>query len=57
MTPIGYARVSTTDQNLDIQVSRLKAAGCDIVRSETGSGASRSGRTELETIMEFLRRR
>lgn len=55
MPRIGYARVSTTDQVLDIQIARLKAAGCDIVRHETGSGASRSGRTELETIMQFLR--
>lgn len=55
MTRVGYARVSTTDQELDIQVARLKAAGCEIVRSETGSGASRTGRTELETIMQFLR--
>lgn len=55
MSRIGYARVSTTDQRLDIQIGQLKAAGCDIVRSETGSGASRSGRTELETIMQFLR--
>ncbi|NEI66525.1 recombinase family protein [Rhizobium leguminosarum] len=55
MTRIGYARVSTSDQALDIQIARLKAAACDIVRSETGSGSSRSGRTELETIMEFLR--
>ncbi|MFK0206376.1 recombinase family protein [Agrobacterium sp. NPDC090283] len=33
----------------------MKAAGCETVRSETGSGASRTGRTELETIMQFLR--
>src|SRR3546814_14486610 len=51
---IGYARVSTTDQDLDIQIGRLKNAGCKIIRSETGSGASRSGRTELETIMQFM---
>jgi DNA invertase Pin-like site-specific DNA recombinase len=51
---LGYARVSTTDQELDIQSARLKAAGCEIIRSETGSGASRKGRSELETIMQFL---
>lgn len=51
---IGYARVSTIDQDLDIQNERLKAAGCEIIRSETGSGASRKGRSELETIMQFL---
>lgn len=55
MSRVGYARVSTTDQDLDIQIARMKAAGCEIVRSETGSGASRTGRTELETIMQFLR--
>ncbi|URK89256.1 recombinase family protein (plasmid) [Rhizobium sp. RCAM05350] len=55
MTRVGYARVSTTDQDLDIQIARLRTAGCEIMRSETGSGASRSGRTELETIMQFLR--
>ena len=55
MTRVGYARVSTIDQDLDSQVARLKAAGCEILRSETGSGASRTGRTELETIMQFLR--
>src|SRR3546814_11003075 len=55
MTRVGYARVSTIDQALDIKVARLKAAGCDILRSETGSGATRTGRTELETNMHFLR--
>ncbi len=54
MARIGYARVSTTDQDLDIQNECLKAAGCEIIRSETGSGASRKGRSELETIMQFL---
>lgn len=55
MARVGYARVSTTDQDLDIQVARLRAAGCDVVRSETVSGASRQGRGELETVMQFLR--
>lgn len=54
MARIGYARVSTSDQDLDIQNERLKVAGCEIIRSETGSGASRKGRSELETIMQFL---
>ena len=54
MACIGYARVSTTDQDLDIQKERLKAAGCEIIRTETGSGASRTGRSELDTIMQFL---
>lgn len=55
MTKIGYARVSTTDQDLDLQHNKLKAEGCEIVRSEKISGASRAGREELQTIIEFLR--
>ncbi len=55
MARIGYARVSTTDQDLDIQYARLKAEGCEIVRSEKISGASREGRGELATVIEFLR--
>ena len=55
MPRIGYARVSATSQDLDIQKARLNHAGCEIIRSETGSGASRDGRPELETILEFLR--
>jgi DNA invertase Pin-like site-specific DNA recombinase len=55
MTQIGYARVSTTDQNADTQVERLKAAGCEIVRQEKVSGRSREGRTELATVIDFIR--
>lgn len=55
MSLIGYARVSTADQNTDTQVERLKAVGCDIVRQEKVSGRSRDGRTELETILDFIR--
>ncbi|MBB4114558.1 DNA invertase Pin-like site-specific DNA recombinase [Rhizobium sp. BK226] len=55
MTKIGYARVSTIDQDFENQQQRLKAEGCVIVRAEKVSGASRDGRTELATIIEFLR--
>jgi len=53
-TLIGYARVSTSDQSTEIQVAALEKAGCSIVRTEKASGRSREGRTELETIMEFV---
>ncbi|MGO8083763.1 recombinase family protein [Rhizobium leguminosarum] len=55
MTKIGYARVSTIDQDFELQQERLKAEGCVIVRAEKVSGASREGRTELATVIEFLR--
>ena len=55
MARIGYARVSTLDQELEGQLVRLRAEGCVIVRAEKVSGASREGRTELATILEFLR--
>ena len=55
MPRIGYARVSSVGQDLDIQKAALAGAGCEIVRAETGSGASRDGRGELATIIEFLR--
>ena len=51
----GYARVSSTDQNLDIQHEALKAANCDMIRAEKVSGTSRNGRSELTLLLEFMR--
>ncbi|MDW9957981.1 helix-turn-helix domain-containing protein [Sinorhizobium meliloti] len=55
MARIGYARVSTIDQDLQVQLNRLRSEGCDITRSEKISGGSREGRTELATVIDFLR--
>lgn len=50
----GYARVSSTDQHLVLQERALKLAGCRHVRSEKASGTSLNGRTELQTLLDFL---
>ena len=50
---IGYARVSTAAQNLDMQVSALNDAGCEKIYTEKVSGVG--DRTELKTALEFLR--
>jgi DNA invertase Pin-like site-specific DNA recombinase len=55
MTVIGYARVSTTDQYLAIQLAALKAAGAKVIRSEKKSGTTTAGRTELATTLDFIR--
>jgi DNA invertase Pin-like site-specific DNA recombinase len=56
MTIIGYARVSTTDQDLTIQETALRAAGCDVIRAEKRSGTTTAGREELHTVLDFLRK-
>ena len=55
MAVYGYARVSTADQDLSVQIAALRAAGCDVIRSEVVSGASRDGRAELATVLDFIR--
>ncbi len=55
MAIYGYARASSADQDVTLQNSMLRAAGCDVVRSEKASGSSRAGRSELALLLEFLR--
>ncbi len=55
MATYGYARVSTTDQDLTIQVTKLKEAGCEVIRQEKITGTTREGRTELRTLLDFIR--
>ncbi len=51
---IGYARTSTSDQNLDAQIAALRMAGCGMIRTEQKSGATLDGRSELKIILEFI---
>ena len=51
---IGYARVSTLDQTLDLQQDALTAAGCEQLYTDTASGAS-TGRPGLTLALSHLR--
>jgi DNA invertase Pin-like site-specific DNA recombinase len=55
-TNIGYARVSTTDHDLDAQIAALKAVGCDLIRVEKRSRASAGVREELLSVLSLLQR-
>lgn len=47
---IGYARVSTKDQNLDLQIEALEKAGCEKIYQEKISGATKN-RPELDKMI------
>ena len=51
---IGYARVSTDDQTLDLQVDALQSAGCERIYREHASGKS-ADRPELKQCLHALR--
>jgi DNA invertase Pin-like site-specific DNA recombinase len=51
---IGYARVSTLDQHLDLQLRALKKAGCTKIWREKVSGLNRQ-RPELQRLLDHLR--
>ena len=51
---VGYARVSTQEQDLALQLDALRAAGCDKVYEEKASGAQRE-RPELKAALGYMR--
>ncbi|AZA73761.1 recombinase family protein [Chryseobacterium indoltheticum] len=51
---IGYARVSTKDQNLDLQIEALEKAGCEKIYQEKISGSTKN-RPELDKMIDQFR--
>ena len=51
---IGYARVSSTDQDLAVQREALGRAGAGVIFEEKASGTKRDGRSELEKVLSVL---
>jgi DNA invertase Pin-like site-specific DNA recombinase len=52
---VGYARVSSVGQSLDVQLASLKEAGCEKVFAEKQSGTTTGKRHELQSAIEFVR--
>ena len=51
---IGYARVSTAEQSLNLQIDALKRVGCEKIYREVAGGA-KSARPQLDAMLEVLR--
>ncbi len=60
MVLIGYARVSSTGQSLDVQIDKLTAYGCtkgdSEIYQEKKSGSKAENRTELKACLKHLRK-
>jgi DNA invertase Pin-like site-specific DNA recombinase len=55
MAKIGYARVSTAEQNDDSQIDELKAYGCDKIFIDHGVSGKHASRPELDKALAYLR--
>lgn len=55
MALVGYARVSTLDQDTTTQIERIQSAGCEKVFSEQKSGTTKKGRSALVECLDYMR--
>lgn len=53
---VGYARTSTTEQKLDLQIDALEQAGCEKVFTDYGISGSTSARPGLDEALEYARK-
>lgn len=55
MVDVGYARVSSVGQSLDVQLAALEEAGCTKIFSEKQSGTSTGKREKLQEALDYIR--
>ncbi|MHA7177341.1 recombinase family protein [Arthrobacter sp. Sr24] len=56
MTRLGYARVSTAEQDTELQIRELEAAGCERIYRDHGISGTKASRPELDKMLERLSR-
>ena len=56
MTSLGYARVSTMDQNPELQIRELEEAGCERIYRDHGVSGTTTSRPELDKLLDRLSR-
>lgn len=54
MSKVGYGRVSTQDQSLDVQIEKLKEAGCSKIFTDIASGSNTQRKGYL-ALLDYLR--